>query len=256
MKILICEDEPVTAARIERLARANIIVTDIQVAATGEQARDILRSSTVELAFLDINLPDMTGFEVAHHALDIGVHVVFITAYDEHAVRAFDVGAVDYLLKPVEAARFDEALARAQSKADMNLKARRTEELGRMVRELRKERRDGKFVYDFWIKDRDWRIRVPIEQVRYMEAARDYVILHTSERQHMIRRTMSEIERQVDPNLFLRIHRSYFVNLKEIQSVVSGDGRPQAVELKSGQEVPIGPAYQGALRLALRTLPA
>jgi DNA-binding LytR/AlgR family response regulator len=147
-------------------------------------------------------------------------------------------------------------LARAARSLEERSRAERAAELERMVKHLRQDRYDGKHTYDFWIRERDQRIRVGIEQVRYMEAARDYIVLHTGERQHMVRKTMSDIEREVDPRVMVRVHRSYFVNVKAVESLQMEEGRLNAVELTTGDIVPVGPAYQNVLRLALRTVSA
>ncbi|MFS2317859.1 LytR/AlgR family response regulator transcription factor [Maricaulis sp. D1M11] len=252
MRVLICEDEPVTAARIERLTRAQAGVVDVQLAHTGAMAQSALERGETDMALLDINLPDMSGFDVARNALERGCAVVFITAYDMHAVRAFEIGAIDYLLKPVERARFDAMFQRVRERADLPRDVLDMADMERLVRHLRDQRRAGHYVHDFWIKDRERRVRVPVESILYIEASRDYAILHTPNRQHMIRRTMSDLERQLDPSVLLRIHRSYFVNLSTVDTLLTQDGRPDGVRLAMGQTVPVGPAYQAAVRLALR----
>ena len=252
MRILVCEDEPITAARIERLARKQEGVVDVQVRDTGCAARTLLELGDVDIALLDINLPDMSGFDVARTAIKQGCQIVFITAYDDHAVHAFDIGAIDYLLKPIERSRFADMFARVREQSRRRTDTTRREELERIVAQLRDARGNNDYIHDFWIKERDRRFRVPVETVEYMEAARDYIILHTPGRKHMIRRTMADVEKQLDPTVMLRVHRSYFVNLNEIKSLLSEEGRTTSILLGSGDEVPIGPAYQSALRLALR----
>lgn len=253
MNILICEDEPVTARRIVRLALGVEGIDVFGTCFTGAEALAMLDKAPIDVALLDINLPDMSGLVVAERAIETGASVIFITAYDMNAVRAFDIGALDFLVKPVEAVRFEEALARAARNLEERTRAERAAELERMVKQLRQDRYEGKHTYDFWIRNRDQRVRVGVEQVRYMEAARDYIILHAGDRQHMVRKTMSDMEREVDPRVMVRIHRSYFVNVKAVESLQVEDGRLSAVKLASGDMVPVGPAYQNALRLALRT---
>ena len=201
IRTVVVDDEP--------LARSNLTVLlardpDIQVVAeydSGVAALAEIRKVRPDLVFLDVQMPEYDGFDVLERlGTDLPPAVVFVTAYDQYALRAFETGALDYLLKPFDDARFDSALQRAKERL--------------------RERRDSRKAADrFIIKGTGQVSFVKISDVDWIEAADYYACLHVGAKTHLLRRSLSELEEELDPLPFCRIHRSTIVNLDRVQSL-------------------------------------
>lgn len=247
LRLLLADDEPLALRRM-RLALQDI--PDIEVvgaASDGAQAINAMRSLRPDVVLLDIKMPLADGFEVANAVEDCGgPAVIFVSAYDSYAVRAFETSAVDYLVKPVEFERLASALHRARERRAAQNAGRRAEELASVLEALRKEadEREGPhYEREFWIRDRGRFLRVPVADVERIEAERDYVRLYWDGRTLLHRETMSHLEEKLDPNIMLRVHRSAFVNWRRLRAVRRDhNGRLMAV-LESGDEVPVSRAY-------------
>lgn len=247
LRLLLADDEPLALRRI-RLALQSIPDVEIVGAASdGVQAISAMRELKPDVVLLDIKMPLADGFEVANAVEDSGgPAVIFVSAYDSYAVQAFETSAVDYLVKPVEFERLASALDRARERrADKNA-GRRAEELASVLDALKRESDDReapRFDREFWIRDRGRFLRVPVIDVDRIEAERDYVRLYWEGRTLLHRETMSHLEKKLDPNVMLRVHRSAFVNWKRLKAVRrDANGRLMAV-LESGDEVPVSRAY-------------
>ena len=247
MRLLLADDEPLALRRLELALQS---VADVQVvgsASDGEQALAAMRALRPDAILLDIRMPLMDGFEVVNAADDAGAPaVIFVTAYDSYAVRAFAAAAVDYLVKPVEFDRLASAIARARSVLASKGAEKRVHELATVVDALRREaatREQQAFESEFWIKDRGRFLRVPVCEVDIIEAERDYVRLHWDGRTLLHRETMARLEKTLDPEVMLRVHRSAFVNRERLVAIRrDAAGRLLAV-LPGGREVPISRAY-------------
>jgi len=247
LRLLLADDEPLALRRI-RLALQDIPNVEIVGAASdGEQAITAMRSLRPDVVLLDIKMPLADGFEVANAVEDSGgPEVIFVSAFDSYAVRAFETSAVDYLVKPVEFERLASALDRARERRAAKDAGRRAEELASVLEALKREadEREGpRYDREFWIRDRGRFLRVPVGDVERIEAERDYVRLYWEGRTLLHRETMSHLEKKLDPNVMLRVHRSAFVNWKRLKAVRrDANGRLMAV-LQSGEEVPVSRAY-------------
>jgi DNA-binding LytR/AlgR family response regulator len=247
MRLLLADDEPLALRRLELALQS---VADVQVvgsATDGEQALAAMRALKPDAVLLDIRMPLMDGFEVVNAADDAGAPaVIFVTAYDSYAVRAFSTSAVDYLVKPVEFERLASAIARARSVLASKDAEKRVHELATVVDALRREaagREPQAFESEFWIKDRGRFVRVPLAEVDVIEAERDYVRIHWEGRTLLHRETMARLEKLLDPEIMLRVHRSTFVNRKRITAIRRDPtGRLLAI-LGSGREAPVSRAY-------------
>jgi DNA-binding LytR/AlgR family response regulator len=247
LRLLLADDEPLALRRI-RLALESIPDVEVVGAARdGAQAISAMRDLRPDVVLLDIKMPLADGFEVANAVEDCGgPAVIFVSAFDSYAVRAFETSAVDYLVKPVEFERLASALDRARERRAAQDAGRRAQELAAVLDALRKEaeaREGPRYEREFWIRERGRFLRVPVEDIERIEAERDYVRLHWEGRTLLHRETMSHLEERLDPNVMLRVHRSSFVNWKRLR-VVRRDvnGRLMAV-LESGDEVPVSRAY-------------
>jgi DNA-binding LytR/AlgR family response regulator len=247
LRVLLADDEPLALRRL-RLALAAI--PDVQVVGSvsdGAQAIEAMRELRPDAVLLDIKMPISDGFEVANAIDDAGgPAVIFVTAFDSYALRAFETSAVDYLLKPVEFDRLASALERARERRSAQDAGRRAEELATVLDALRREARDRegpRYEREFWIRERGRFLRVPVAEVERIEAERDYVRLYWDGRTLLYRETMSHLEERLDPDVMLRVHRSAFVNWARLRAVHrDSSGRLLAI-LDTGDEVPVSRAY-------------
>jgi two-component system LytT family response regulator len=211
VRVLIVDDEPVARRRVRRLLAAEPDVGIVAECADGASALKAIVSEKPDIAFLDVQMPELDGFEVVQSVSPSELPaIVFVTAFDRYALRAFDVNAIDYLLKPFTRERFRTALARARERLDGR---RRDGQIAALIDHLRARRRypsrvavrtAGRFVIVDW-RDVDW-----------IEAADNYVRLHVGGKEFLLRETLAAIEKQLDPERFARIHRSAIVQLDRI----------------------------------------
>jgi two-component system LytT family response regulator len=254
IRALIVDDEP--------LAREGILmrlkeVPDIEVigeCGNGREALTIIRREVPDLVFLDIQMPRMNGFGVIQA---VGAkrmpHVIFVTAYDEHALRAFEVSALDYLLKPIDGTRFFEALERVRSRIRRNNLEAIGEQLCQMMAALKAER---KYLERLSIKSgKSGRIIfLDVDEISWIGAADNYVQVHAGRESHLLYATMNSLESKLDPDKFLRIHRSAIVNLgriKELHPLFHGEYQ---IILKDGTQLTSGRGYRENLRKLLNIL--
>jgi len=247
MRLLLVDDEP---AALERLAALLGQVPDVEIvgaARNGREAAEAAEALRPDLVLLDIQMPERSGLAVAA-ALppENRPEIVFVTAFELYAADAFEVEAADYLLKPVRFDRLRQAIERARRRRAMRAAAARIEKAQDAPVE---EDMDG-----FWVQVRAGYVRVPLSQIDWIEAAKDYVLLHTATRSHIHRATMTALERKLNPAELMRVHRSAFVRPARVRQVLRlGKGLISLV-LEDGVEVAVGPSYVNAVtdRLALR----
>jgi len=247
LRIVLADDEPLALRRL-RLALAAI--PDVQIvgeASDGERAIALMRSAHPDVVLLDVKMPLADGFEVAEAiGADNAPAIIFVSAFDSYALKAFETSAVDYLLKPVEFDRLAAALTRARARRDAFDAERRAEELTAILEALRKEARardDPRYDRELWVRDRGRFLRVPVCDVDRIEAERDYVRLYWEGRTLLFRETMSNLEDRLDPDAMLRVHRSTFVNWAKLKAVRRDrTGRLYAV-LDNGEEAAVSRAY-------------
>jgi two-component system LytT family response regulator len=220
MKAMIIDDEPPARRELRRLLTGFPWVEIVGEAGNVDQAVEMVETLTPELLFLDIQMPGGSGFDVLTRLEDVP-QVIFTTAYDEHAVRAFKVDALDYLLKPIEPARLAEALGRARSS-----QAARTARPDAILEQI--------FVRD---GDRCW--FVPLREVRLLTSEGNYIRVSWGKANPMLGRALAALEQRLDPNRFFRANRRQIINLDFIESVELGvNGRLHA-QLRDGPEVEI-----------------
>ncbi|HXA20478.1 MAG TPA: LytTR family DNA-binding domain-containing protein [Thermoanaerobaculia bacterium] len=220
LRVLIVDDEPLARDSIRALLAEDAEVRVVGEG-TGSDAEALISRARPDIMFLDIQMPEIDGFGVLDRVgADTVPVVIFVTAYDQYAVRAFEVHALDYLLKPFDDQRFAGALARAKERVG----ARRRGEVDNRIAELLKERDSSRT--RFLIPVRDKTIVVDAAQIDWIEASDYYVTLHAGAAAHLLRQTMDEIEKQLDRRQFFRVHRSAIVNVdrvREIHPLFRGD---------------------------------
>ena len=220
MRALIVDDEPPARRELRRLLNEFAWVEIVGEGGNVDQAEEMIGSLAPELLFLDIQMPGGTGFDLLSRLEDLP-QVIFTTAYDEHAVRAFEVDALDYLLKPIDPRRLAEALGRAKS-----AQTARMPQPGAVLEQI--------FVRD---GDRCW--FVPLREVRLLTSEGNYIRLSWGKEKPMLGRALAALERRLDPNRFFRANRQQIINLDFIEHVELGvNGRLHA-QLRDGPEVEI-----------------
>lgn len=225
LRALIADDEPLARALLREYLRAHADVDVVAEADNGLAAARCIQDQAPDLVFLDIQMPKLTGLEVLQ-ATGLRRGVIFTTAYDQHALAAFDLAAVDYLLKPFSQERFDAALDRARRLVREDAPA--VEQLVQAQPLRRVLVRDGA----------DLQV-LPLDEVDCIEAQSDYVAFHHKGRVHLNRQRISELEAQLDARQFLRVHRSFIVNLAQVQTVERTESEAHAVRLRSGKRIPV-----------------
>lgn len=249
IRTVVVDDEPLALEGITNLLRAERDITIIGTCGDGEKAVALIEKQRPDLVFLDVQMPELDGFGVLEaldsHTLPI---IVFVTAYDRYALRAFDVHAVDYVLKPIDAERFSETLRRARQRLALKESNGLDRELKGLVEELKsRNRRFDRVV----VKSGSKILFIKTDDIDWIEASGDYVKLHIGKNEHTIRGRISELESRLDAAQFLRIHRSTIVNLnciKEMQPIFYGD---YSVILQNGQRLTLSRTYREKLSTLL-----
>lgn len=248
IRILIADDEPVALQRLEIALKCVPDMMLVAKAANGAEALALIREVKPDVAVLDVQMPGCNGFGVVG-ALKPSDHlpeIIFVTAFEQHAIRAFEVNAVDYLLKPVAFDRFREALRRAKERLGAREADVRFAELQDMLSSLTAAQNGGagpRFESEIWVRDREGLTRVPVESIDLFEAAGDYVIAHVGQTTHLISESISSLQSRLDPDLLLRVHRCSIVNLKRIRSIRRRGRRGLSVMLSTGAQIAVGPSY-------------
>lgn len=246
LRIVVADDEPPARQRLLDLLAREPGVAVVGEAASGPEAVETIRALAPDVVFLDVQMPGLTGLEVVR---TIGAAampaVVFVTAYDRHAVEAFELAALDYLLKPYTADRFRQALGRARSAPDALrdqlaelLRAPALPEATRYAARIAVESR-GRVQY------------VPVEQVDYVSADGAYAEIHAGGATFVVRERMQDLEARLDPAAFARIHRSTLVRLDRVESLLVGRSGDYAVRLRDGTRLAVARGRRDALAARL-----
>ena len=247
MRTLIVDDEPLARERIRTLLRDEPDIELIGECAGGKEAVSAIQGKNPELLFLDVQMPEMDGFAVLEAVGPERVPaVVFVTAYDRYALRAFDVHALDYLLKPFDRERFHKALERAR--AQVGERGKLGDRLLALLKDIKEEpKRPERFV----IKSAGRVFFLRADEIDWVEAAGNYVQLHVGSTTHLMRETMGGLEARLDPEKFVRIHRSAIVQvdrLKEMRPAFHGD---YIVILQDGTRLNLSRSYREKLQALL-----
>jgi len=251
-RVIIVDDEELARRGIRtRLQRSG----DVEIVAecsNGREAIEAIGRASPDLVFLDVQMPGKTGFDVVEAiGWDAFPHVIFVTAHDRYALRAFEVNALDYLLKPIDDERFDIAFKRARE----SLTRDRDSDFGRRLAAVIGDATPGKG--DGLPASRPDRIVVrsggrvvfvKLSEIDWVEAAGDYVTLHVGKKSWLLRETITEIERKLEPNGFTRIHRSTVVNLERVGEMRALDNGEYRVLLRDGTELKLSRSYRHALQ--------
>lgn len=236
LRTLIVDDEPLAVERMQILCAGIPEIDLIGTASDGEAALRLIGALNPDLVLLDIAMPHRDGIGVATALADIASRpaVIFCTAFEQHAVAAFDVAAVDYVLKPVSAERLGRAIGRA------------IEAVGRGRTEPQVA--SSRWIEEFWVPHRSEMVRVSAGDIERVDAERDYMRLGVGGRSYLIHQTITELERRLDPDRFIRLHRSTIVRKDRIAKLRHDGLGVWHAELADGDLVRIGRTYQAAAK--------
>jgi two-component system LytT family response regulator len=239
---LIVDDEPLAREGLRMLLARDADVSAIEEARNGREAVAAIRACRPGLVFLDVQMPEMDGISVIR---EIGPErmppVVFVTAHDRYAIQAFEINAIDYLLKPFTGERFANALARAKARLAQPDDAGR--ELASVV-----ESAGLRYVKRLAVRATGRIFFVEVEEIEWFQAAENYVELHTPRGTHLLHVAMNTLEKSLDPETFLRIHRSLIVNLRRIRELQPATHGEYVVVLESGARLESGRTYRERIR--------
>ena len=235
IRALIVDDEALARARLRKLLAGTTDLEIVGECANGPEAIAFIREHRPDMMFLDVQMPEVSGFDVLR-ALgpELWPAVIFVTAHDRHAMEAFEVHALDYLLKPFTQARLLEAVQRVRQ----HLEVRTLETTNRQLANLLAETKpDRAYLNRIAVKNGHETLFVRIEEVDYVESAANYAVLHTRAGNQVLRETLTNLATQLPPRLFLRISRSIMVNLERVKSLQAGPRGEYLVVLQDGRQL-------------------
>jgi two-component system LytT family response regulator len=233
VRTLVVDDEPLARSNLTVLLRLDPEIEIVSECGSGMEALAEIRKSKPDLVFLDVQMPEFDGFDVLEMlGRDMPPAVVFVTAYDQYALRAFESGALDYLLKPFDNARFDRALARAKDRLAHGRNPPQTME---------------------WlsVKSAGQVTFLKIAEIDWIDAADYYSCLHVGGKTHLLRRSLSELDQELDPNVFCRIHRSTIVKLNRVRGLKLNENGEYDVLLDNGTRLRLSRRYRKQLQSRL-----
>ena len=254
IRTILVDDEKLAIQGLElRLAK----YPDVEIIDTCSNGREAIRkikTGKPDLVFLDIQMPGFDGFSVVKGVMEIEPPLfVFVTAFSEHAIKAFEANAVDYLLKPVDDDRLADALDRARTRISEKRGLEEAEKLKVVLAEVapdvydqmpEEEEAAGRFEKLINIKDRGQIFRVDVDTIEHIEAAGDYMCIYTGDNSLILRETMKDLERRLDPRVFQRVHRSTIVNLNQVREVKPHTNGECFLVLDSGAQVKVSRSYR------------
>lgn len=237
---ILADDEVLARQKLRQLLREEPDVEIIGEGATASETIELVRASRPDLLFLDIRMPGMDGFDIVQQLGGCAEcqmpHIIFTTAYDQYAVRAFDIHAVDYLLKPFTCERLRSAVGRVREQISTSLQI--------SVQAGGKTHSANPYTARIAFKSRGRILFLPVSEIRWIGAEENYVRICTGTETHLLRETMANLEEKLDPETFLRVHRSSLVNLQYVKEVRTEPNGDFSVIMVSGHKVPMSRGYR------------
>jgi len=248
LRVLIADDELLARQRIEDLLARETGIAAVAMARTGPEAVEAIRRTAPDLVFLDVQMPGLSGLEVVAEVVKaIGTDrmpvTIFVTAFDQFALKAFEVAAVDYLVKPFDDERFAQALARARKTIELHEIGRVTKQLMALLQANEPEPPalppKSQYLDKIPVEMRGQLRVVPVAKIDSITASGAYAELHVGDKTFAVRERMQTLEEKLDPDVFFRTHRSAIVRLDRIDALLRAPGGDYAVRLKDGTELPV-----------------
>ena len=254
IRTIIVDDEKLAIQGLQLRLEPFSDVEIIDTCANGREAIRKIKTEKPDLVFLDIQMPGFDGFSVVKGVMEIDPPLfVFVTAYQEHAIRAFEANAVNYLMKPVDVDKLADTLDRVRTRLAEKRSADEAEKLKNVLAEVAPDAMEGvpeeeesasRYEKLINIKDRGQIFRVDVDSIEHIEAAGDYMCIYTGDNSLILRETMKDLERRLDPRTFQRVHRSTIVNLKQVRQVNPHTNGECFLVLESGAEVKVSRSYR------------
>lgn len=254
IRTILVDDEKLAIQGLELRLQAFPDVEIIDTCANGREAIRKIKTEKPDLVFLDIQMPGFDGFSVVKGVMEIEPPLfVFVTAYQEHAVRAFEANAVNYLMKPVDEDKLADTLDRVRTRLAEKRSAEEAEKLKTVLAEVapdaieqmpEDEESAGRYEKLINVKDRGQIFRVDADSIEHIEAAGDYMCIYTGDNSLILRETMKDLERRLDPRVFQRVHRSTIVNLDKVRQVKPHTNGECFLLLESGAQVKVSRSYR------------
>jgi two-component system, LytTR family, response regulator len=245
LTILIVDDEPLAREGLRMLLADDPEIAAVQDAKNGREAVQRVREGRPDLMFLDVQMPEMDGFSVIH---EIGPGqmpaVVFVTAHDQYAIRAFEINAIDYLLKPVTGERFAQSLVRAKAR----LRTSEPYQRSQILSLLETIASPSRYLNRIAVLSAGKTSFLNVEDVDWIQAAENYVELHVAQANHLLHVTMNTLEQSLDPKTFVRIHRSLIVNLHRVREIQPASHGEYMLLLQSGVRLQSGRTYHERIK--------
>jgi two-component system LytT family response regulator len=253
IRVLLVDDEPLAREMLREMLLGDPHAEIVGESCNGREALEAIREHSPDLLLLDVQMPELGGFEVLA-SLGKGhiPHVIFVTAYDQYAVRAFEVHALDYLLKPFDQERFNVAWQRAKTHI---LRDRNTGMDQRIVSLLEELKAGNKYLERLVIKANGRIYFLETNEIDWIEAEGNYVSVHSAKKSHLLRETISSLESQLDPKKFVRIHRSSIVRIDQIQELQPWFHGEYRIILHDGTQLTLSRNHRDKLQEALGKLP-
>ncbi len=250
LRAMIVDDEPLAARRLVRLLKPLASVEVVAVAQHGREALGMIEAARPNLLLLDIQMPGIDGFDLLEKMPpSVAPAIVFVTAFDSYAVRAFSVHAADYLLKPVVRERLEAALEQARLTIAACEVEKKLAELQRLAAELRQaQERQSCYEQELWVQQRSELVRIPVAEIDWIEAQKDYVRIHSGSRSYFARGLIGTLEDRLDPAEFMRVHRSAIIRLDRIRAISRSRLGVLDVQLIPGASVRVGRKYAACIR--------
>jgi len=250
LRVMIVDDEPLAREKLRTLLAKEQDLEIVGECRDGAEAVSTIARIAPDLVFLDVQMPEIDGFGVLEALEPRSLPaIIFVTAYDQYALKAFDVHALDYLLKPFDRARFQKALARARAE----LERERTDVSDHRLRTLLQHLRSkDPFVRRLVIKESGRVFFLRVEELDWIEAAGNYVKLHVGSEHHLMRETMRALESRLDPERFVRVHRGAIVNLDRVKELRPGLRGEYLVIMKRGEEIASSRSQSERIRALLK----
>ena len=246
LKVLIVDDERPARAKVRRFVSADPDVGQIFEAPDGVRAVDVIREELPDLVFLDVQMPGLDGFEVVEAlAPDALPHVVFVTAFDDYAVRAFDVHAVDYVMKPFDAERLGRAFERAKAAVTSRRDGGDAARMERLLADWRRERPER--LERLLVQGAERSVLLPLTRVDRLESARNYVVLHAGRESFRVRSTLDRLEQRLDPRRFVRVSRTAIVNVDRVAELQPWSHGDWVVVLSDGAKLRLTRSFRDRL---------
>lgn len=244
IKAVIIDDEPLARSRIARLLKEIEGVTLVAECWNARNAIDVINQKTPDLIFLDIEMPEKDGFTVIEEIHgDRAPLVVVVSAYDQYAMRAFDVQAVDYLHKPFDKERFDQAISRVKNHIDLRNASLFQQQIKELVIE-QEVKKDQQFIRSLSIKESGRLKFIAVDDVYFFESHGNYVKLHLDQSSKIYRSTMHKLEMVLNPDIFIRIHRSFILNIRKIKKIQYLNNNEYRFTLVNKQQVVSSRSYK------------